>query len=179
MMKTLHKIVACVLAVGLLCVSILTVIKAAGPPENWNEFVEGVFGDKVKVFWQAVGLTMLLLVYVYTSIPRRRKDMYLSFPAEGGSLSVNLRGVAGFLTKLGNDFEGVTGVRARILPKGNTVDVYMEVKVREGVQIQETTELLRTRVRDNLREMLGIEDVGSITIVIKDITSLRRVSREE
>jgi len=178
MIRTVHGIVSVLLVLLLLSACVMLMLKAAVPDHAWRQFVLDFAGDRVSAILVAFALSMVVVLFAYTGIPRKPRDRFLSFPREGGALTVNLRGVSSFITRLGNDFDGVTGLRAVITPRKGTMDVVLEVKIREGVQIHEVTDALTAKVRSSLMEMLGLQEVGDVSVVVKEISSLRRAHRQ-
>ena len=169
MMRVLHNLIGAALLLALLFGCGFLVFNTAGSLESWNAFVGNYLSQPDMVCYAAAALFLLVLLYVSTGIRRRDNDKFLSFTGEGGTVSVSFKGISAFISKLGGEFDGVKGLRARVVPAGNSIDVIVEVKIREGMQIHEVCEILQQRVREKLARSLGLTDIRNVTINVREI----------
>ncbi len=176
MFRILHRIVGVVLVLLVMLISAVTFFYSAGPSTSWEAFLQMYSSQKLYVCWFAVGMLLLVTLYLLTAIRSKDRDRYMTFPNEGGTLSVSLRGVSTFISKLGHGIDGIAGLRARVVPGRNVIDVVLDVKVQEGVQIHEVSQLLQQNVRDGLKETVGITEVRNVVVNVKEIVPRHRLA---
>jgi len=117
------------------------------------------------------GLILVLIVLVYlatfgTSQPRKR---YISFESEHGEVSISVNAVRDFIRKLGDEFSSVISLDPHIRHDRKQICVDLNVKVQTGARIPELSKMLQDRVRESLRDGLGIVDVREIKVKIQQI----------
>ncbi|TFH13152.1 MAG: alkaline shock response membrane anchor protein AmaP [Lentisphaerales bacterium] len=176
MMKALHKIISVLVVLFLLAAGGAVMYFAMRSADTWSRFSTAVAVDRFRIAFIALATCCLGLLLLLTGLPRRQKDRFLSFPGESGTVSVSLRGVAAFVSKIGDEFESVLGLQAKIIPDKNSIDVVLNARIKEGVQIHEICQALQQRVRESLKDSLGVTEVGEVMVTVREIVSHRRVA---
>ncbi len=169
-MKILHFLVSLALSAALLLLGWFLVANFFGLDWKFCEFLfTGRYGRL------GLGLFLMLAVAFYwvTAISARvRKERYLSFDNESGAVSVSVGAVNAFLAKLGREFAGIVNLRSDVAGSGrDAVEIQLDLTVKAGTKIQELSQLLQQRVRDSLRDSLGISEVAAVKIKIAEIVS--------
>ncbi len=123
--------------------------------------------------WMGLGIGALMvlvsLLHLFTFAPRRKKTKTISFDTEGGIVSISVNAVCDFIQKLGDEFESVKNIDPKLHSEKDMVSIELNLKVRTGTRIPELSAQLQNRVRESVREGLGIVDVHEIKINISEI----------
>jgi uncharacterized alkaline shock family protein YloU len=126
------------------------------------------------------GLVLVLIVLIYlgtfgTARPRKR---YISFESEHGEVSISVNAVRDFIRKLGDEFSAVISLDPQIRYEKKLIRVDLNVKVQTGARIPELSKMLQERVRESLRDGLGIVEVREIKVKIQQIAGAPLPSSE-
>ena len=179
MVRILHKIIAVAMVLLLMAGSGFLAFTAVGSSEDWNSFLQTCAVEQFVVFCVAVALFILGILFVLTAIRPRTKDRYVSYAGEGGRVSVSLRGIGTFVTKISREFDGVKGLKARVAAGNGWIDVILDAKIREGDQVHEICEAMQQRVRDRLKESLGLTEIRNVTVNVREILSQHGWDKEQ
>jgi uncharacterized alkaline shock family protein YloU len=170
MKKALHIFIGLVL-LAILVAQGAALIHMAYQPEYWRDCVETMRQHRGWGMLVGVGLLGLVAMYLLTSFYRRtpEKDQYLAFHSSGATVSILLRAVSEFITKIGDEFAAILSMKTEVLPRGRSIDINLDLKVRAGTQIPELCQLLQERVRESVKINLGLSDIKNIRVQVKDI----------
>jgi len=123
--------------------------------------------------WMGAGagalMVLVSLLHLITFSPRRKKMKTISFDSEGGVVSISVSAVCDFIRKLGDEFESVKNIEPKLRSEKEMVSIDLNLKVRTGTRIPELSAQLQARVRESIREGLGIVDVREIKVNISEI----------
>lgn len=126
----------------------------------------------------AGGIVVLLsLLHLVTFGPRRPRVRYLSFDSGDGSVSISVNAVRDFIRKLGDEFGAVVGIDPKIRAEKDAISIDLDVKIQTGTRIPEFSQMLQNRVREGIRDSLGIAEVREVKVRIQEIVGLPRPSR--
>jgi len=119
----------------------------------------------------AIGLVLLLigLVYLGTFGRPRPRLRTISFESEGGTVSISVNAVCDFIRKLASEFEAVKDIDPKLRAEKDMVSIDLNLKVRTGTRVPELSTLLQERVRESIRDGLGIVDIREIKVNISEI----------
>jgi uncharacterized alkaline shock family protein YloU len=119
----------------------------------------------------AFGLVMILiwLSYLGSFGPARPKSRYISFDSEEGGVSISINAVRDFIRKLGDEFGAVISLDPKICTDRDLLRVDLDVRIQTGTRIPELSLLLQNRVRESIREGLGIVEVSEIKVRVQEI----------
>ncbi len=122
-------------------------------------------------YGQAVGgiLILLVLLYLVTWGRPRQKIRTISFDSDGGTVSIGVSAVSNFIRKLGDEFGAVLSMEPRIRSRKDLIRIDLDVKIQTGTRIPELSQLLQDRVRESIRDGLGIVEVSEIKVHIREI----------
>jgi len=168
-----HYLVAgvAVLLAGLLCYALLTSGSASAAlhqlfPGMDTSLRTLVFLWLADLFlWGITGLALL-----HTFLPRQAGDLYL-FSSDQGVVSIPLGTIAEFVEHEASRIPGVNHIRVHVYREGSSLALALEAQVTAQEPLPELTEDLRSFIQKELREMIGIRDVGPIHMNIQQITS--------
>jgi uncharacterized alkaline shock family protein YloU len=140
----------------------------------------GVFYQPGSII-QAMGyggvMLLLALLYLVTLAPRRQPMRYISFDSEGGNVSISNGAVRDFIRKVGEEFGAVISMEPRLRADKNLISIDLDVKIQAGTRIPELSQMLQERVRESIRDGLGIAEVREIKVRIQEIVGSPPPSR--
>ena len=147
---------------------------------------EGILGvfylSPHKIEWyKAMGvggvMVLLSLLYFVTFGPRRPRAKYISFDSGNGSVSISVNAVREYIRKLSGEFSAVVSIDPKIRAEKDSISIDLNVNLVAGARIPELSQALQMRVRESLRDGLGIEDVKEVKVLVQEITVEPRSSR--
>jgi uncharacterized alkaline shock family protein YloU len=169
-MKIFHAFVAALLCV-LLVACTAWLVWSARSVDGWRAFSEWVAGGRLVLVCGALGLVCLIAVYGLSAIPRGKRERYLSFDSEGGTVSISSAAICDYVAKLSQEFPSVMKLSPSVVPRKNMIDITVDLRVKAGPSIHEVCELMQQRVRECLTNGLGISQIGQVVVSVKDIVS--------
>jgi uncharacterized alkaline shock family protein YloU len=116
-----------------------------------------------------VVLILLCLIYLVTFGKRRRKVKFISFESEDGAVSVSVNAVRDFIRKLGDEFDAVISMEPKIRAEKDMMSIDLDVKIQSGSRIPELSQIIQTRIRESVRDGLGIAEVREIKVRVQEI----------
>ncbi len=168
-MKILHGIIGFVMSLGALAMGWVLVAGVFG--------IHYAYGDILlnSRTWQlALGVSLITMVLLFwlSGLTISKREQFLSFDSDGGMVSISVNAVNAVLAKLKSEFAGIETLRADVSASRNgAVEVRLDMAVRAGIHIQQLSQALQQRVRDHMRESLGIAEVTSVKVNVQDIIS--------
>ncbi len=122
-------------------------------------------------FSTVVGLVLILsfLLRVAAGCKGKQKDSFIDFQSDEGSVGISTKAICDFIERVGKEFAAIKSIESRLVQQKGALDIAMSVKVLTGNKIPELSHVLQQRVRESVRESLGLEDVRNITIKVKEI----------
>ena len=163
------------IVIGIVLVAILVgqgalLIHMAYSQECWEQCMDTLREERG---WGALaGIVLLALVIVYLITGIRRKpegEQYLAFSSNGTTVSILLKAVNEFIGKIGDEFAAIVYLRPSVRPRGRSIDITLDIRVLAGTQIPELCQLLQERVRESVRQNLGLSEIKRIRVQVKDI----------
>jgi hypothetical protein len=118
-----------------------------------------------------VGLVLLLIVLIYLATfgPASPRKRFISFESENGEVSISINAVRDFIRKLGDEFSAVISMDPQIRYEKKLICIDLNVKVQTGSRIPELSRMLQDRVRESIRDGLGIIEVREIKVKVQEI----------
>ncbi len=173
-MKVLHGLIGFALSLAALALGWELVAGVVGLPDTYGHTVRAVLRDSPS--WRfALGASFIFLAVLFwlSALPLVRREQFLSFPGEGGAISISVHAINAFLLKLKGEFAGIVALAADVSASHRgAIEVRLEMKVKAGTHIQQLSQALQQRVRDSMRESLGIEDVAEVRVNVTDIVAV-------
>ncbi len=117
----------------------------------------------------AFGGAMVLLVVIYwlASLPRGKEEKAVSYECENGKVSVSVKAINSLLSRLAGEFAAIVSLRASVNPRDKSVR--LDLTVKSGARVLELSQALQERVRESMRQNLGITEIGSIRVFVREI----------
>ena len=137
---------------------------------HWTACIDMVRQQRGWGALAGVGLLALVVVYLGTMFNRRPQgEQYLAFKHNGDTVSILLRAVSEFIAKIGDEYAAIVSMKPTLHPKGRSIDIDLDLRVKAGTQIPELCQLLQERVRESVRVNMGLADIKRISVHVKDI----------
>ena len=100
---------------------------------------------------------------------RRQKDAFINFHSDDGSVGISTKAICDFIERIGKEFSAIKSIDSKLTGSKGAVDILLSVKVISGNKIPELSHVLQQRVRESVRESLGLEEIRNITIKVQEI----------
>ncbi len=97
------------------------------------------------------------------------KDSFIQFTSEEGSVGISTKAIQDFIVRICKEFAAVRDLDVRLVKDRNALDLALNIKVVSGNRIPELSMVLQNRIRESVRESLGIDEIRNITIQVKEI----------
>jgi len=166
-MKFLHGLMKFVISVSLLGLGIFFLADVFGVPNRIGYFL---FADAIGKFVTGTALILMVILYWLTAVSGGAKEQFLSFETEGGSVNIRVKAVNEFLKRLADEFADILNLRADIsASRDGRIEVQLDIDVKSGTKIQQLSQVLQQRVRESMRDGLGIAEVTSIKVNVNEI----------
>ncbi|MBP7831202.1 MAG: hypothetical protein KA248_14940 [Kiritimatiellae bacterium] len=164
------------LAIAVLAGAALFAARAAEP---WSQGLDFLRGERWPALGAAAAVLFALALYVLSGIrPRRYSEPFITFENESGAVSVSTRAIGEVVSRVGDEFAAVLGLDSAVRPAGGSIEVTLDVKVRGGTQIPELCRMLQDRVRDIIRENLGLTEIRGVRVTVREIVGAAREARK-
>ena len=178
-MRILHGLIGFVLSLAMLALGWTLVANVFGIQNAYWQMVEDVLlASRIWQFVLGVSLLTLVALFWLSALPIGKREHFLSFDSEGGMISISVNAVNTFLAKLKTEFAGIVELRSDVSASRNgAIEVRLDMKVKAGTNIQQLSQALQQRVRDSMRENLGIEYVAGVKVSVLDIVTTDDVAQ--
>lgn len=170
MKRFLHTLSGLVLFLLLVATGALMIYCTLSGPGMWEKVLNILGGERLRVFCCGIALLLILLLYVITARrSNRRVEQFLTFENDEGSVSISMKAVKEFLTRLQGEYAALIQMTPTVIPRANHVDIVLDVKVRSGSHVPELCQSLQSRVRQSLSDNLGLTDVHEVKVNVCEI----------
>ncbi len=134
-------------------------------------------------WYQAMGsggiMVLLSLLYLVTLGPRRPPVRFISFDSGNGSVSISVNAVRDYIRKLSGEFGAIVSIDPKIRSEKDSISIDLNVNLVAGARIPELSQALQSRVRESLRDGLGIDEVNEVRVRVQEITGEPRSVRND
>ena len=125
---------------------------------------------QIPVVAGGVGAILILSVFLrWIGGCGRQKGAFINFHSEDGSVGISTKAICDFIERIGKEFAAIKSIESKLVTVKGSVDVELGVKVVSGNKIPELSHVLQQRVRESVRESLGLEEIRNITIKVQEI----------
>ena len=125
---------------------------------------------KLPIVGAGVGVIMILAVVLrWIGGCGRKKEAFINFHSDDGSVGISTKAICDFIERIGKEFAAVKSIDSKLVQAKGGVDIALSVKVVSGNKIPELSHVLQQRVRESVRESLGLEEIRNITIKVQEI----------
>jgi len=169
-MKILHRVLRIVVLVALVSVGV-GLLALCATAERWQEFLVILNSCRDKAAWLGVLMVCVGLLYMLTGTRQKKRAKYLSFNTEEGTVSISTQAISDYITKVAGEFTSIVRMWTTVIPGRNCIDIRADLRVKAGAQVHEVCQLLQKRIREAMNNGLGISDVRSVQVSVKEIVS--------
>jgi len=150
-----------------------------GEPTAWRQAITRMVLYRTETFAAALGLASLLLIDLLT-IPRQHHDdaRFVTFRSKDGQVSISLSAIREFLQRMGSEFAALKDMHISIRPRRNRLSISVDLRVTADEYLPELCQTLQERIREALREQLGIHAVAGVVVRIREILPPSGVPQE-
>jgi uncharacterized alkaline shock family protein YloU len=168
MMKILHRIMGLIVFAVLLGLAIVITMPAVSA--EWWRVALNLAGER-RVDGLLVGGVLLAVAFLFavTGLRRKRREHFLSFDEEGGTVSISTEAIADYVAKLAGEFPSIQRMRPKVIPARKSIDIVVDVQIKAGPQIHEVCELLQKRIRETMTTGLGVSEVRRVEVSVRKI----------
>jgi len=99
----------------------------------------------------------------------RKKESFIDFQSDDGNVGISTKAIQDFIERVGKEFSAIKHIDSKLIQGKGSVDIALDVKVVSGNKIPELSHVLQQRVRESVRESLGLEEIRNITIKVQEI----------
>lgn len=169
MKRAVHIVIGIVLLTFLIGQGAL-LIHMGFSQEYWTACIDMLQRERGWGVLAGVAILALVVVYLGTAFNRQPQgEQYLAFKHDGDTVSILLRAVSEFIAKIGEEFAAIVSLKPTLHPRGKSIDIDLDLRVKAGTQIPELCQLLQERVRESVRVNMGLADIKRIRVHVKDI----------
>lgn len=149
---------------------------------NLQEGVLGSFrmeGQKLTALLAGAAMVLLALLHALTLARSRPRLKFVTFDSEHGAVAISVHAVRDFIRKVGEEFSVINQIDPKIHADRDQIRIDLDVKMVAGARVPELSQMLQTRVREGLRDGLGLDDVGAIRVRVQEIVGAPPPSKQE
>jgi hypothetical protein len=169
-MKFLRLIVGFALFV-ILVAGAAYLVHAALTRDSWEQAIGIIRASRRQALEGAVVVLLLIALYLLTGIRRGKGEPFITFETEGGSVSISMKAIRDFLIRVGDEFAAVVSLDPAIRATSGSMEVELNLRVKAGTQIPELSKMLQERIRESIKDNLGLTDVRAIRISVREIVA--------
>ena len=170
-MNILHGLIKSILSIGLLIYGVLLLANVLAIHTSLGDIL---INDKLGQFLVGISAVFLVLLYWLTGIPVK-EERFLTFENEGGAISISVKAINDFLAKLADEFAGIIRLRADVVAsRDGRIEVRLDVSVKAGTKVQQLSQVLQQRVRESMRENLGIAEINTVKVNVSSIVAAEK-----
>jgi uncharacterized alkaline shock family protein YloU len=123
-----------------------------------------------RMFLAGFVLLLLGLVPAALKVAEVRRSRYVAFENPDGEVAIAIHTIEEFVRRVGRAFPEVLKARPIVVPRaGAGVEIVLEVVLEEGANVPELTEAIQHRIKAQLQELLGIENIAGVQITVARI----------
>lgn len=118
----------------------------------------------------ALGAVLILAVVLrWIGGCRKSKETFIDFQSDDGSVGISTKAIQDFIERVGKEFAAIKSIESQLVKGKDGLDISVGVRLLSGNKIPELSQVLQQRIRESVRESLGLEEIGKITVQIKEI----------
>lgn len=116
-----------------------------------------------------VMVASVLLGMLTNVFGKKKKNRFINFQSDDGSVGISTKAIQDFIERVGKEFAAVRSIETELIEQKDSLDVAVSVKVVSGNKIPELSAVLQQRIRESVRESLGLDEIRNITIQVSEI----------
>ncbi|NCC50273.1 MAG: alkaline shock response membrane anchor protein AmaP [Spartobacteria bacterium] len=171
-MRFLHGLFGLLMVVLMLALGAALVYGATIGAQNcyWLKAVDILQHDWIVTLGAGAAILLLVALYLVTFWrPRASPKQFISYDGRGGRVSICIKTIRDFIQTTTEEFSAVISMHPTLAFRGGSLDVELELRVAAGTQIPELCQMLQERVKERLHDELGLRDVRSVKVNVREI----------
>ncbi len=118
-----------------------------------------------------IGVLLAVIFFSYVVIKSRmaREEPSIAFDNPDGEVSISIKAIEDFVGRIGRDFAEVKTLETSIVARREGVQIVLKTELWSGSNIPKLTEKIQNVVKSQVQNILGIENVQSITMSVSKI----------
>jgi len=151
-----------------------------GEETAWRQAVTRLVLYRWEALAASLALACLLLIDLLTLAPRQGENArFVTFRSKDGQVSISVRAIREFLQRVASEFAAVKDMHCSIRSRRNSLSISVDLRVTADEYVPELCQTLQERIRESLREQLGIPRIGGVVVRIREILPPSAVPQEE
>lgn len=171
-MSILHRCIR-LFALALLLSVGIALLTLSLSPRNWQVLTDWVTDGRIDAIWVGLATLAFALLFGLTGIRLKPAARFLRLEGENGPVNISTQAIADYVLKTGSEFPMIVKMKPVITAGRRSIDVLIELRVKAGPKIQETCERLQQRIRESIRNELGITQIRRVEVSIREIIAPR------
>ena len=166
---------------GFMVVLCVVLLLAAGGSLLAHNFgiidIPELASEYVSVFWTALaGAVMFLfgIIVIILNISARRPEKSFSVENPEGEIRITFGAIEDMLKKSTSHIEGIEDIRPIVIEGKRGLEILCRVSATEDVSIPQITMRIQDVIKSQVRDVLGIEEMGAVRIHIYRIAPRAR-----
>ena len=169
-MKLLHMLTNLLIGLAVFAGACFILYTAFQSGAAWETWLDRVKGCRFEVLFIAFAALLLVLLHLLSSLRVPERVQYLAYDIEGGgAVSISLKAIQEFVAKIADEFAAVVSLDPKLKAVNGAIDVQLDVKVKSGSQIPELCRMLQDRVRESIKQQVGISDIREVRVRVQEI----------
>lgn len=139
---------------------------------QFNVEVGQEIADALRRPFVATGAGAILILSVllrWVGGCRKPKETFIDYQSDDGSVGISTKAIQDFIERVGQEFAAVKSIESQLVNGKSGLDIAVGVRLLSGNKIPELSQVLQQRIRESVRESLGLDEIGKITIQVKEI----------
>jgi uncharacterized alkaline shock family protein YloU len=167
-MKLVHVLLG-FLIYFLVAAGCYVVYGAVGQDVFWEKLFMFLYEQQLVAVGGLVASFLLLVAFALTASRQQGPVEFISYEGEGGAVSISVKAVKDFVEKIGGEFAAVLSAHPALRVCRGGIEIDLDVRVQAGTHLPELCRLLQDRVRDSVRDHLGLSDVRAVRVNVREI----------
>ena len=139
--------------------------------EDWKQYLPEYFANNPNLTLGVVAIGLLLLLLLLWKILTRKPKVIKAFSDSSGAVYVSTHAIRDMVRAVCDHEEGISRPRVKLKDKRGVTHLDLHLRLESGSRIREIREGIREHLHRTLKENLGIEKLGAITVFISEYNS--------
>lgn len=125
------------------------------------------------------GMLLLSLIVIFFAIKNVRPEQTISIQNPEGEVRITFSAIEELLRKASHEIKGVKELKPRVIATKKGLEVLNRVSIEGEVSIPQVTMRIQELIKAQLKDILGIEEVGAIRTFVNKIVTEEHPKHEE
>lgn len=139
--------------------------------ENWKQYLPEYFANNSNLTLGVVAVGLLLVLILLWKILTRKPKVIKAFSDTSGAVYVSTHAITDMVRAVCDHVEGISRPRVKLKEKRGVTHLDLHLRLESGSRIREIRDGIREHLHRTLKDNLGIERLGNITVFISEYKS--------